>query len=49
MSRVEPSHEIRQAAMASFEIYQAFIDAGFTEVQSLTLVAQMFRPSGGGA
>lgn len=45
MSRIEPSHDIRQAAMAAFEIYQGFMDAGFNETQALAIVAQMFRPT----
>ena len=37
--KVEPNHDLRQMAMGSFELYTAWIDAGFTEEQALQLVA----------
>lgn len=47
MSKVEPSHEMRQAAMACFEAYQAMVDAGFTEEQALRIVAHMVTGQSG--
>ena len=37
--KVEPNSDMRQGAMAMFEAYTAWKDAGFTEDQALQLVA----------
>ena len=37
--KVEPNYDLRQMATQAFEMYTAWIDAGFTETQALQLVA----------
>lgn len=37
--KVEPNSDMRQGAMAMFELYTAWKDAGFTEEQALQLIA----------
>ena len=37
--KIEPNSGMRQGAMAMFEAYVAWTDAGFTEDQALQLVA----------
>jgi len=42
---VEPSAEARQAAQVFFQQFRAFLDAGFTEEQSLKLISYMLNAS----
>ncbi len=37
MSPIEPRHDFRQAAMAMFEAYTAYLDAGFNTEQALRI------------
>lgn len=39
-----PFSPLQAAAISMFELFSSFIDAGFTEQQSLYLVSQSLRP-----
>lgn len=40
-SPVEPSSDARQLAMVMFDFYSAYVAAGFTEAQAMTIVQTM--------
>lgn len=39
-----PINVLLEAAISMHELYKSFVEAGFTEAQALTLVAQTLRP-----
>ena len=42
----DPMAGLTEAAVSIHELFVSLVEAGFTEAQALSLVAQMFRPSG---
>lgn len=46
--KVEPPAEIRQMATMQFQLFQAHVDAGFSESQALQILGVMISASLGG-
>jgi hypothetical protein len=43
MNRIEPPADLRNAAIAQYQMYIAYIDAGFTEKQALSLIRAIIK------